>query len=291
MPEDLAAEIRDRRRDRGPESVRVRFAALEGKADRVLIQISPARLGVALAVIDAVLDALEPMTAAARPRDDRTRIWTGEESPRHRHVPRDGSFRAQNTAGLSGAWPDPQPLTRLKKGDAADDVEIALAAGLDVAIVPGEEANLKITTAGDFARAETLLGGAMRDIRAGNGYDVHRFGPGTHVTLCGVDIPFDRGLQGHSDADVAMHALTDAIYGALADGDIGRHFPPSDPRWKGAASRIFLDHACTRARERGFRIANGDVTIVCEHPKIGPHAPAMGGANRKESPRSGGRPA
>ena len=113
------------------------------------------------------------------------------------------------------------------------------------------------------------------DVRTGNGYDVHAFGPGDHVTLCGVRIPHDRGLSGHSDADVGLHALTDAIYGALADGDIGRHFPPSDPQWKGADSRVFLRHAAGRAAERGYRIASLDVTLVCERPKIGPHAAEM----------------
>ena len=113
------------------------------------------------------------------------------------------------------------------------------------------------------------------DIRLGNGYDVHAFGPGDHVWLCGVKLPHDRGLVGHSDADVGMHALTDAIYGAMAMGDIGRHFPPSDPQWKGAASDIFLRHAAELMRAQGFRLANADVTLVCERPKIGPHATAM----------------
>jgi 2-C-methyl-D-erythritol 2,4-cyclodiphosphate synthase len=113
------------------------------------------------------------------------------------------------------------------------------------------------------------------DIRLGNGFDVHAFGPGGFVTLCGIEIPFDKGLSGHSDADVAMHAVTDAIYGALASGDIGQHFPPSDPQWKGAASRIFLDHAVHLASEKGFAISNADCTLICEQPKIGPHAPAM----------------
>ncbi|NBB98921.1 MAG: 2-C-methyl-D-erythritol 2,4-cyclodiphosphate synthase [Alphaproteobacteria bacterium] len=115
----------------------------------------------------------------------------------------------------------------------------------------------------------------MTDIRLGNGYDVHRFGPGDGCWLCGVKVPHDRALQGHSDADVGMHALTDAIYGALAEGDIGRHFPPSDPQWKGAASHIFLRHAMELARSRGFALANCDVTLVCEYPKVGPHAGAM----------------
>ncbi|MGP3696425.1 2-C-methyl-D-erythritol 2,4-cyclodiphosphate synthase [Rhodobacter sp. NSM] len=113
------------------------------------------------------------------------------------------------------------------------------------------------------------------DIRTGNGFDVHAFGPGDHVWLCGVRVPHHRGLIGHSDADVGMHALTDAIYGALAEGDIGVHFPPSDPQWKGAASRIFLEHAMGRIAARGFTLANCDVTLICERPKIGPVAPAM----------------
>ena len=113
------------------------------------------------------------------------------------------------------------------------------------------------------------------DIRLGNGFDVHRFGAGDHVVLCGVHIPHDRGLQGHSDADVGMHALTDAIYGALAQGDIGQHFPPSDPQWKGAASDIFLRHAVDLSAEMGFALNNVDVTLICEFPKIGPHAQAM----------------
>ncbi|MEM8957658.1 MAG: 2-C-methyl-D-erythritol 2,4-cyclodiphosphate synthase [Pseudomonadota bacterium] len=113
------------------------------------------------------------------------------------------------------------------------------------------------------------------DIRCGNGFDVHAFEAGDHVTLCGVTIPHDRGLRGHSDADVGMHAITDAIYGALADGDIGQHFPPSDPQWKGAASHIFLEHAVGRVAARGYSIANADCTLICERPKIGPHAQAM----------------
>jgi 2-C-methyl-D-erythritol 4-phosphate cytidylyltransferase/2-C-methyl-D-erythritol 2,4-cyclodiphosphate synthase len=113
------------------------------------------------------------------------------------------------------------------------------------------------------------------DIRLGNGFDVHAFEPGDHVILCGVRVPHDRALKGHSDADVGMHAITDAIYGALAEGDIGRHFPPSDPQWKGAASEIFLAHAAELVRDRGFSIGNIDCTLICERPKIGPHAAAM----------------
>lgn len=113
------------------------------------------------------------------------------------------------------------------------------------------------------------------DVRTGTGYDVHRFGPGSSLWLCGIEIPFERGLQGHSDADVGLHAMADAIYGALAEGDIGRHFPPSDPKWKGAESHIFLRHAAELARSKGFQLTNLDCTLVCERPKIGPHAETM----------------
>ena len=113
------------------------------------------------------------------------------------------------------------------------------------------------------------------DIRTGNGFDVHAFGPGDHVMLCGVRLPHDKGLVGHSDADVAMHTVTDAIYGALAQGDIGQHFPPSDPQWKGVASEVFLRHATRPAAEMGFAISHVDVTLICEQPKIGPNAFAM----------------
>ncbi len=113
------------------------------------------------------------------------------------------------------------------------------------------------------------------DVRLGNGFDVHAFGPGDHVVLCGLKIPHDRGLVGHSDADVALHTITDAIYGALARGDIGQHFPPSDPQWKGVESHVFLRHAVELAQSMGFALSNIDCTLICEHPKIGPHADAM----------------
>jgi hypothetical protein len=140
-------------------------------------------------------------------------------------------------------------------GPAADDVEVARRAGHSVAITPGDEANIKITTEGDFARAERLMEDQM-DIRTGNGYDVHRFGPGNHVMLCGVAVPHERGLQGHSDADVGLHTVTDAIYGALAEGDIGTHFPPSDPQWKGRR-KPYLPDPCRRSRGR---------TGIFDHP-------------------------
>jgi 2-C-methyl-D-erythritol 4-phosphate cytidylyltransferase/2-C-methyl-D-erythritol 2,4-cyclodiphosphate synthase len=139
----------------------------------------------------------------------------------------------------------------------------------------GEAGNVKLTTNDDFARAEALRVAALSDVRTGNGFDVHAFADGDHVMLGGVRIAHSRGVTGHSDADVALHALVDAILGALADGDIGQHFPPTDPQWRGASSDRFLAFACERVRARGGIIAHLDVTIVCEAPRIGPHRDAM----------------
>lgn len=252
------------------DSVRAGLEALEGIADRVLIH-DAARPLVSGTLIDRVLTALDTHTAAAPGLAVVDALWTGSETVTGT-MPRDGLWRAQTPQGFHLAAI--LAAHRARTGDAADDVEVARAAGLDVAIVAGEEDNLKITRAEDFDRARRLMGGAM-DIRMGHGYDVHRFGDGASVTLCGVDVPHARGLEGHSDADVGMHALTDAIYGALAEGDIGRHFPPSDPQWKGADSAVFLAHAADLAAKRGFGPGNADVTLICEHPKIGPHADAM----------------
>ncbi len=160
------------------------------------------------------------------------------------------------------------------RDDFTDDASIAEAAGFSVALVEGSERNFKITTPDDFKRAERMIE-MPAEFRTGTGFDVHKFDAGDHVWLCGVKVPHIATLSGHSDADVAMHALTDAIYGAIADGDIGAHFPPSDPQWKGAASYIFLEHARDRVKARGGKLINVDVTMMCEAPKIGPHRDAM----------------
>ncbi len=157
---------------------------------------------------------------------------------------------------------------------APDDAELARRAGLRVKLIESSAENFKITMPDDFSRAERQLT-AAREMRVGQGYDVHALVPGDNVTLCGVEIPFEMTLSGHSDADVSMHALTDAIFGALAEGDIGQWFPPSEAEWKGADSAIFLEKAMERVRARGGVLINADVTIVCERPKIGPHADAM----------------
>jgi 2-C-methyl-D-erythritol 4-phosphate cytidylyltransferase/2-C-methyl-D-erythritol 2,4-cyclodiphosphate synthase len=211
-----------------------------------------------------------PALAPALPVTDA--LWTGADGRVTGARDRAGLYRAQTPQAFDFATI--LAAHRAHEGDAADDVAVARAAGVDVTILDGDEDNLKITHPHDFARAEKILGNQM-DIRVGSGFDVHRFGPGDHCMLCGVAVPHDRGLQGHSDADVGLHALADAIYGGLAQGDIGRHFPPSDPQWKGTESHIFLRHAVGLSDELGFKINNIDVTLVCERPKITPHAAAM----------------
>ncbi len=254
------------------ESVRNGLQALtDYGVGKVLIH-DVARPCIGARVIGDVLAALDTHAAAAPGLPVTDALWTGENDQVTGTRDRAGLFAAQTPQGFR--YDAIVAAHAAHPGGAADDVEVARAAGLDVAIVPGDADNLKITRPEDFARAERILRSDM-DVRLGNGYDVHRFGPGDHVILCGVEVPHDRGLRGHSDADVGMHAVTDAIYGALAQGDIGRHFPPSDPQWKGAASEIFLRHAVDLATRMGFRISNIDCTLVCENPKIGPNAAAM----------------
>ena len=159
--------------------------------------------------------------------------------------------------------------------DFTDDAALAEWAGMKVAVFEGEPGNIKITNPEDFARAEAAQFAALGDVRTGTGIDVHAFAPGDHVMLGGVRVPHSKALTGHSDADVGLHALTDAILGALADGDIGSHFPPSDPQWKGASSDRFFVFAVERVKARGGRIAHLDLTLVCEAPKIGPHRDQM----------------
>jgi 2-C-methyl-D-erythritol 4-phosphate cytidylyltransferase/2-C-methyl-D-erythritol 2,4-cyclodiphosphate synthase len=161
------------------------------------------------------------------------------------------------------------------RDDFTDDAALAEWAGIAVSVFAGEAANVKLTTGEDFARAEAERHMALADVRTGSGYDVHAFGDGDHVMLGGVRVAHTHGVVGHSDADVALHALTDAVLGALADGDIGHHFPPSDPQWRGVSSDRFLAFACERLRARGGLIAHLDLTIVCEAPRIGPHRDAM----------------
>lgn len=192
-------------------------------------------------------------------------------------VPRDGlwraltpqAFRYRDILDLHERAGDAEPAT--------DDAALFERAGRPVALVAASPANFKITTPEDLAMAQERIGaaGSVPDVRTGTGFDVHRFAPGDSLWLCGIEIPHTATLEGHSDADVGLHALTDAILGAISDGDIGAHFPPSDPQWKGAASDQFLAHAAGRLRARGGRLLNVDLTLLCEAPKIGPHREAM----------------
>lgn len=229
-------------------------------------------------VIESVIEALRSGADGAAPGLVVTdALWRVDGGQITGLADRDGLMRAQTPQGFRLA-----PILAAHRadpaGEAADDVALGLAAGMKILATLGDEDNIKLTFPGDFTRARQIIQNRTQSetkMRIGNGFDVHAFGPGDHVTLCGIRIPFEQGLSGHSDADVGMHALTDAIYGALAEGDIGRHFPPSDPEWKGADSRIFLAHAAERIAARGLKLANADVTLICEQPKISLHADAM----------------
>jgi 2-C-methyl-D-erythritol 4-phosphate cytidylyltransferase/2-C-methyl-D-erythritol 2,4-cyclodiphosphate synthase len=188
-------------------------------------------------------------------------------------VPRAGLFRAQTPQGFR--FPVLLALHRAGgAGEATDDAALLEQAGETVILVQGGEDNIKLTYHEDMARLERAISAALSP-RVGTGFDVHAFAPGRPLVLCGVSVPHAMGLAGHSDADVGIHALCDAIYGALAEGDIGRHFPPSEADWKDADSAQFLRHAAERIAARGGRLANADITLICERPKITPHAPAM----------------
>ncbi len=254
-------------------SVRAGLAAV-ADADVVLIH-DAARPLVSRAVIDGVLAALADHDGAAPALPVTDALWRGDGVVTGT-ADRTGLWRAQTPQGFHLAAIRAAHANH--PGGAADDVEVARAHGLRIAITPGDEANLKITSPEDFDRVAALLETPM-DIRTGNGFDVHRFGPhpdgAGHIMLCGVAVPHPRALQGHSDADVGLHTVTDAIYGALAQGDIGTHFPPSDPQWKGAESHIFLTHAVDLAASQGFAITHADLTLICEQPKVGPHAATM----------------
>jgi len=256
------------------ESVRRGLEALAQSAPDMVLIHDAARPLVSSAIIDAVIAALEsgadgsvPLLAVA---DTLKRNDGGKWST----VPREGLLRAQTPQGFRFAR-----ILRAHRHyaaqDVTDDMALAELAGLHIAAVAGEERNMKVTTPEDFALAEAHLRARLGESRVGFGYDVHRFVAGDHVWLCGVRVPHDHGLEGHSDADAGLHALTDAILGAIGEGDIGEHFPPTDERWRGAPSWKFLDHAANLVRNKGGAISHCDVTIVCERPKVGPYRAAM----------------
>lgn len=254
-----------------------RLAALPCPPDRVLIH-DGARPLIAAETIAAVIAALDhtPGAIAAVPVIDTLKRAEGGsgDGTVTATVDRAGLWRAQTPQGFR--FPDILAAHRAAAGlELTDDAAVAERAGLAVAIVPGREENIKVTTPDDLTRAGRLLNQSLTDVRVGTGFDVHRFASGDGLFLCGVKVPHTQRLDGHSDADVALHALTDALLGAIGDGDIGSHFPPSDPQWKGADSARFLRHAAGLVHARGGSIAHVDVTIICERPKIGPHRAAM----------------
>jgi len=256
------------------DSVRLGLEALAPyRPQRVLIH-DGARPFPDAAMIDRVLDALDRAPAAipGLPLGDTIKRVSGETITGT--VDRIGLWRVQTPQGFHFAAI--LEAHRAAAGQAlTDDAAVAEAAGIAPLIVAGSEANLKVTTTGDLAAAERLIAARQGDIRVGQGFDVHPFGPGDSLMVCGVKIPHSAGVVGHSDADVGLHALTDAVLGAIGAGDIGMHFPPSDPQWRGANSDRFLAHAVGLVRAKGGSIAALDVTIVCERPKIGPYRAAM----------------
>lgn len=257
------------------DSVRLGLESLADASPAFVLVHDAARPFVAPDLIDDCLAALDGADGAVAclPVHD-TLKRAGEENALTATIDRTGLWRAQT----------PQAFHFLKilraHRDAAgeemtDDAAVAERAGLRVVRTAGSEDNVKITTIEDLERAERKLTGASRSTRTGTGFDVHRFGPGDGVIICGVAIPHDRALMGHSDADVGLHAITDALLGAIGAGDIGSHFPPSDERWRGADSAVFARHAADLVQGRGGRIENVDVTIICERPKIGPNRAVM----------------
>jgi len=259
------------------ESVRKGLEALGADApDFVLIHdaarplISPKVIAAVVAALEGGADGALPMVAAAD-----TLRRKGADG-RWLLVSRDNLYRAQTPQGFAYGK-ILQAHRDHAQEEVTDDVALAELAGMTIAMVEGEEKNLKVTRKEDFALVEAMLGPSCenKDVRTASGYDVHKFTDGDHIWLCGLKVPHTHGLEGHSDADVGLHAITDALLGCIGEGDIGLHFPPTDDRWKGAPSWKFLDHAASLVRERGGVISHVDVTLICERPKIGPHREAM----------------
>jgi 2-C-methyl-D-erythritol 4-phosphate cytidylyltransferase/2-C-methyl-D-erythritol 2,4-cyclodiphosphate synthase len=254
------------------DSVRAGLMAVRGDAEIILIH-DAARPALSPDVVRQLIRVIEAGAAGAAPAlPIYDALWRGEgttvEAVDRTHLWRVQTPQAFRSEVIRAAY------ARSGLGAFADDIAVARAAGAEVRLIAGDPRLMKLTVAEDFAVLESLLS-ALRTPCVGSGFDAHRFGPGDHVTLCGVRIAHDKGVVGHSDADAGWHALVDAILGALSEGDIGAHFPPSDPQWKGADSERFLRHARALAEQAGARILHVDITIICERPKVGPHRDAM----------------
>jgi 2-C-methyl-D-erythritol 4-phosphate cytidylyltransferase/2-C-methyl-D-erythritol 2,4-cyclodiphosphate synthase len=258
------------------DSVRNGLAALQGAADQIVMIHDAARPLLDQPVISRLLEALETAdgalpalpvadtlkrgaTGAIVETVDRSKLWRAQ-TPQ--------AFRLDRLQAAWSRWPADVAPT--------DDAAVVERDGGRVALVQGDARLMKLTFPEDFAMAEALIAaGARLQTRVGMGFDAHRWGPGSSVWLCGIEIPHHQTLVGHSDADAGLHALTDAILGAIGQGDIGDHFPPTDPQWKGASSDLFLEHAAKLVREKGGRLVHIDVTLICEQPKVKPHREAM----------------
>ncbi len=252
------------------ESVRAALEALAVSVPNLVLIHDAARPDLPRAVIDRLLAALADHSAAipVLPVVDSLAVASAglmsgsADREQLRRVQTPQAFRYPEIRAAHAGWTGAP--------DAGDDAQVARAAGLEVALVEGDERLRKLTFATDFDTAAPM-------IRVGTGYDVHRLVEGEELWLCGIHVAHDKGLAGHSDADVGLHAVVDAILGACARGDIGQHFPPSDPQWKGAPSAKFVAHAVSLAAADGLRIGNVDITLICEAPRIGPHREAMRG--------------
>ena len=254
------------------DSVRNGLEALADLAPDIVLVHDAARPVVPAGTVADIVKALEKHGGAIPAAPIADTLKRGANGVIVGTVSRDGLYRAQTPQGFRYALL--RDLHRDAEPGATDDAAILEAAGHTVALVPGHDDNIKLTYPEDRMRLERILA-PMMETRVGTGFDVHVLAEGRKLILCGIDVPHDKGLDGHSDADVGIHALCDAIYGAMADGDIGRHFPPNENQWKDADSARFLRHAAARVAERGGRIVNVDVTLICERPKIAPHAAAM----------------
>ena len=256
------------------ESARLGLESLETKAPQWVLIHDAARPFVEQALISRTLAALDTAPGAVPAVAVRDTLKREAEGRVAETVSREGLWRAQTPQGFR--YLEILEAHRRFSGlELTDDAAVAEKAGLGVALVEGDEDNVKVTTEEDLRRAEALLGAG--EVRTGMGFDVHRFGPGDGLMLCGVSIPFGSGLEGHSDADVGLHALTDAILGAIGAGDIGSHFPPGDAEWRDAPSETFLRYAGALLTALGGTVANLDLTLICEQPRVAPHRAAMTG--------------
>ena len=254
------------------DSVRAGLSALTCEKDQPVLIHDAARPLLSQAVIERLLAALNTADGALPALPVADSLRRGENGQMAGVVERDGLWRAQTPQAFRRQTIEAAYAAWTGADAPTDEAVVVERNGGRVALIEGDQRLMKLTYPEDFAMAEALL---PRQTRIGSGYDVHRWGPGGSVWLCGVEVPHDQTLIGHSDADVGLHALTDALLGAIAEGDIGDHFPPTDPKWKGASSDLFLLHAAQLVAARGGRIVNVDVTLICERPKVKPHRQAM----------------